>query len=179
MNRRFLLVLSAVVLLFLGFFIYSTILPKPILSVSLNGNTVLFRDDLKEASKIPIYPDEQSVAKFFSNPNVTNITFAFKPFQGENGLDLLEESEIIFKTTLLYSQFGYQPSYKAVPVRTYDQVNSTSSAPTIVLVSPKFANETSVRLENNTLFISGTNQRNFDIATIKFMMTILGIKMQS
>lgn len=177
MDMRFVLVLSVLALVVLGYLIYSFVLPKPILAVSVNGNTVIFRDDLREADKIPIYPDANSISKFFASSSVTNITFAFKPMQGDNGLDLLEESEIIFKTTLLYSQYGYQPTYKAVPVQDYSQVNSTSQDPTIVFVSPSFANETSVRLVNSTVYISGKSAREFDLATIKFMMTVLGIKL--
>src|SRR3989442_16018096 len=103
MDRKFIYGASAFFIVLFAVLWYSFYFPKPIFGVLINGSTLGFRQDLREAYKSPIYPDEDSVSKFFQNSSVKNITIAFKSAsQNENPLFLVEESEIVFKSTFLY-----------------------------------------------------------------------------
>jgi hypothetical protein len=43
-------------------------------------------------------------------------------------------------------------------------------------VPPVLADETSVKTENNTVFIEGKTKEDFDLATIKFLIEALDLK---
>jgi hypothetical protein len=67
------------------------------------------------------------------------------------------------------------PSFNAMPVEEYANLPGKIQNPIIALVHPKYANETAVRNEGHVTYISGTNYKDFDLATIRFLMVVLGI----
>ena len=55
--------------------IYST--SRPLTRVYFNDIPFEFRDDVREAIKVPAYPDESSINKIFWNYRLSNITILF------------------------------------------------------------------------------------------------------
>lgn len=167
---------------------YIFLVPKPITSWNYNGQLVRFRNDLRKADEIPVYPSNIHVKEDLIHPLVENVTIVFKDAgREENGYYIVEEFEIVTKMTLAYrnminSYAGLteedMPTFNAVPVENYSYLPGMIENPIIALVHPKYANETSVRNEGHVTYISGKNYEQFDLATIKFLMVILGIKIQ-
>ena len=159
--------------------------PKPIESWNYHGQIVAFRDDLREADKVPIYPGADEVFLDTIHPLVKNVTIAFKDAgEEENSYYVVEVIEITLKMTLAYRRMlgGYpglseedMPKFNATPVEEYANLPGKIQNPIIALVHPKYANETAVRNEGHVTYISGKTYRDFDLATIKFLMTVLDI----
>lgn len=160
-------------------------IPKPITAWIYHGQIVRFRNDLRKADKVPVYPGETQVYLDTIHPLVKNVTIAFKDAgEEENSYYILEEVEIIFKMTLAYRRMlnRYEgksledmPKFNAMPVEGYSNLPGKIQNPIIALVHPKYANETAVRNYGHVTYISGTTYEDFDLATIKFLMIVLGI----
>lgn len=176
-------VASALLVLFV--YSYMRLAPEPITVWNYKGQLVRFRDDLRKADKIPVYPGETQVYLDTIHPLVDNVTIAFKDAgEGENGYYIVEEFEIITKMTLAYRNMlaGYpgktmedMPKFDAVHVEQYANLPGKIQNPIIALVHPKHANETAVRNEGHVTYISGKTYEEFDLATIKFLMIILDV----
>lgn len=162
-------------------------LPLPVYSVNYHGTTLNFRVNLKEAKNTPVYPDELAVQREIMNQFVENITIVFKPGSGqENAHYAIETFEVVNKLATVFLKAGYMPKFNVVNVTSYDNLSGKIQNPMIALVHPVYSNETSVRLVNHTIYISGKNAtsekeqlRNFDLATVKFIMVALGIELSS
>jgi len=163
-------------------------LPFPIYSIDYYGITLEFRINLRDARSIPVYPNEEAVQSKIMNELVENITIVFKPGSGqENAFYAVETHEIVYKLAVGYSErFGYMPSFNVVNVTSYENLTGSPQNPVIVLISPIQSNETLVRLEGHIVFIQSKNStslteqlRNFDLATVKFIMTTLGISLNN
>jgi len=183
-RQRIIVLVSSIVIILLAAAIYPHI-PLPIYSVDYYGTTVKFRIDLRDVKEVPVYPSEEAVYNEVMNQPIQNITLAYKvASEEENGLYAIETYEIVNKlATAFIRRFGYTPNFTAVNVTSYEGLTGTTENLVIVLVHPTYSNETSVRLENHLIFISGKNSttltgqlRNFDLATVKFLMTVLEIK---
>jgi len=163
--------------------------PEPITSIYYEGQIIQFRDDLRKADKIAVYPDETQIYLDTIHPLVKNVTIAFKDAgEDENRYYILEEFEIVLKMRIAYNRLlkGYEglsgediPTFNAVPVENYANLPGKIQNPIIALVPPKYANETAVRNEGHVTYISGRTYRDFDLATIKFLMIVLGIDMEN
>jgi len=172
----FLSILCLIVLSILFIYLYT---PKSIRSVNYNGQILNFRVDLREADKIPVRPDEQSLYTEFMNPSIENITIAFKSASAEeNSYYMLEVIEIVLKLSVGYSTLNISPNFNRDPiiVDSYEDLSGTSEDPVIALVHPVYSNETGILLKNHVIFIEAKNYRDFDLATVKFLMVALGIK---
>lgn len=158
--------------------------PEPVYTVTIDDKVIGFRADLREASKVPVYPNEIALFREIAHQLVTNITIAFKPATGDQGIYSVEAFEITYKLLrYVYPAMGTQPTVNVMEVESFDNLPGKIQNPIIVLVHPRYANETSVRVKDHVVFISGkfskdpTNPyKNLDLATAKFLMVILGIK---
>lgn len=152
--------------------------PREITEINYYGVPVGFRADLREASKIPVYPSEDVLYYQLMNPTVQNITVAFKPATENNAYYSLEILEIVPKLKLAYTILGYDPKFENKPIEleSYENLWGKIKSPIIAIIHPEYANETSVRYENHVIFISGTDLNNLDLATVKFLMVALDIK---
>jgi hypothetical protein len=84
--------------------------------------------------------------------------------------------EIITKLVVAYHLKGWsRPEFDAVPVESYAGLSGTSANPLIALVHPVYANRTLVEVKNEVIFIEGKDYKGFDLATVRFLMAVLGI----
>jgi len=184
LSRRrlyFLFGLFAVVAVALIYFYFGPKPVQPLTSIQYYNNVLNFRRDLREASKIPIYPDELAVRNEIMNQLVENVTIAFKPAsETENSLYSLEIYEIIPKLMIGYSRIKTSPHFNATIVSSYENIEGaihpTMNNPMIVLVHPVYSNETSVSMGFHTIYIKGKTAKDFDLATIRFLLAALDIK---
>lgn len=161
---------------------------KPITSIVYNGQLINFRADLREADKVPVYPGETQIYLDTIHPLVDDVTIAFKDAgEKDNPLYIVEEMEIVIKMTAAYRRMlsNYEvsseedmPGFDSMPVEQYAWLPGKIQNPIIALVHPKYANETAVRNEGHVTYISGTTKDNLDLATVKFLMIVLGIEME-
>ncbi len=184
-TKNMLIFISVLVCLISLISIYVIFVPKPITTWNYKGQLVRFRADLRKADKVPVYPGETQIYLDTIHPLVKNVTIAFKDAGKEgNAYYIVEEFELITKMTLAYRSMlsNYQglseesmPKFNAVPVENYANLPGKIQNPIIALIPPKYANETAVRNKGHVTYISGTTYEDFDLATIKFLMIVLGI----
>jgi hypothetical protein len=171
--------------------LYMRMVPKPedpITSIIYDGQLINFRADLREADKVPVYPGETQVYLDTIHPLVDDVTIAFKDAgEEDNPLYMVEVIEIVTKMTPAYRKMlsNYNvtseedmPEFNATPVEQYAWLPGKIQNPIIAVVHPKYANETAVRNEGHVTYISGTTKENLDLATVKFLMIVLGIEME-
>jgi hypothetical protein len=170
-----------------GYLYYLNVSNPPITTWDYKGQVVAFRVDLREAANVPVYPSDDLVYRDLMNPLVKNVTIVFKDAgTGDNPYYILEEMEIIPKMTLAYSyvlgsdtsdgttSYG-APVFNAQSVESYSNLPGKIQNPIIALVHYKYANETSVRMDGHVTYISGKTPQDFDKATVRFLMIVLGI----
>jgi len=133
-----------------------------------------FRANLREASKVAVYPNESSIKSIFYNPAIKTVYICFKNTT-QNSLVAVEAWEISYKLKTFYLLVGLPVDFKGQEVSSYSQ-EGNSTSPVIVLIPPVDANETAVRAGNYTVYISGKDMHSFDLATEKFLMVVLDIK---
>jgi len=147
-------------------------------TVVLDGITITFRQNIREAKNVLVFPpNEDAIFNMLFAASVRNITIAFKPAsETENPYYILQEFEIVNKLKFAYLRYSRDITFNAVPVEDYSNLNGTYFNPVIALIHPVYANETSVRFKDNVIFISGKTYKDFDLATIKFLIIALNIK---
>jgi len=157
---------------------------RPITIWNYRGNDIGFRADLRKANKVPVYPGETQVYLDTMHPLVKNITIAYKDVEdSERGYYGVEAYEITYKMMIAYSYLvgtdsagqSEIPTFNVETVEQYAHLPGKIQNPIIALVHPVYANETSVRNEGHVTYISGETYEDFDLATVKFLMTIMGI----
>jgi hypothetical protein len=171
-----------------GYFYYLNVSNPPITTWNYRGQLVAFRVNLREAATVPVYPSDDLIYRDLMNPFVKNVTIAFKDAgTADNPYYILEEMEIIPKTTLAYahmlgSDSGNEtssatdtPVFNAEAIENYANLPGKIQNPIIALVHYKYANETSVRMEGHVTYISGKTPQDFDKATVRFLMIVMGI----
>lgn len=151
--------------------IYKTLVP--IKQINYYGVPLVFRQDLKQASTIPVYPNENAL-KIFYDPKIKTIYIAFRNTT-QNSLVEVEAYEISYKLKIFYLLAKHPITIKGINVTSY-KINGNSTSPVIVLIPPVDANETAVKVSSYTIYIGGKNLHDFDLATEKFLMVVLGIK---
>jgi len=163
----------------LGVLNYYFLIPKPITTWDYFGNTLVFRVDLREANKVPVYPHETGVYLDVVNPLVKNITIAFKPAgDKENPYYQLEIIELVMKLKqYVYDRKEIPVEFNAVPIESYENLPGKIQNPIIALVHPIYANETAIRNAGHVTTISGKTYNEFDLAVAKFLMVALGIEL--
>lgn len=176
-NRQIILATFLVLLISTGIYVYFQI-PQPIKYYEYKGVPIFFRQDLREAAKIEVRPFENGPRLTLLNPLVTNITFVFIPAsEGQNGIYLVEEVEIIQKLTVAFAKDGIPlPGFKAVNVTSYENLSGKIQNPIIALVHPEYSNETVVQATtDHVVYIKGKTFKEFDLATVRFLMSIFSI----
>jgi len=174
-RKVLLLVIFIAFISLIAFYVYYG--PKPIYTWNYHENMITFRADLREAKKVPVYPYETALFNEINSQLIQNITILFKPAsESENPYYSLEEFEIIMKLNLLFKRIGISPGIKANTTDSYENIFGKIQNPIVVLVHPKYANETSVTVTpNHVIYIKGKTNRDFDLATTKFLMVAMGI----
>lgn len=190
----FLAIFGVIVAGALGYLAYIEYL-QPVMSVEFNGETLAFREDLRQAQNVEVIPSEEALrSQMDKPPNVIgpsgqiivrkplrNVTIVFKSVSSETmGWYTVQVSEIIKKMTALYKgKYNVDVNFAIAETENYDELRGSNTAPIIALVHPQIANGTFVEVDGdrNVVTISGGDSlRDFDLATIKFLMTTLGIE---
>ncbi len=185
LSKKILIFIVVLVVIVSSFFYYEFFVPKPINTWNYKGLVLTFRADLREANKVPVYPGETQVYLDTMHPLVKNVTIAYKD-AGEYGYYAIEAFEITYKMKLAYmSLVGSEegstfevPTFNVETVEQYAHLPGKIQNPIIALVHPIYANETAVRNEGHVTYISGKTYEELDLATIKFLMIVLGIELE-
>jgi len=135
-----------------------------------------FRDNINDAKRIPVYPDEKTVYDMFWNTNNTNITILFKPLPKGNQYYSVENFELTYKLLIMYRMNGYEKTFSAEEINSYDNIQTSGDVLKIALVTPSFTNQTYVEGKNNVIYINAKDYRDFDLATIKTILVAMDIK---
>lgn len=147
----------------------------PITSINYHGHLLLFRSDLKKAKKIPVYPSSEAVKEVMMQPTIKKITIFFQDTE-DNSLTAVESYEITYILKTVYLVNGFSVDFSGELVDDFQNIKSSEENPGIVLIPPSLANETFVRIEGYKVIISGKDAKEFDLATDKFLMDVIGIK---
>jgi hypothetical protein len=166
--KKIVYVLMIVLLVFLLVYLYQEF--KPVKHVNYKGQTLYFRDDIKEASKVEVYPNEQTVYNLFWDNSIENINIIFKPLEKGSGYYMLESFELTYKLTTIYALNGMKKEFDALYVESYGNITSSDNVLKIVLVHPQLTNKTLVEAKDNIIFIHAKDYRDFDLATIKTIL---------
>jgi hypothetical protein len=156
---------------------------KPITTILYNKNLYVFREDVTEAYKIPVYPDEEFVYNLLWSRQIENITILFKPITSSNGLYSVEAFELTNKLSLIYSttpimkvnilnrtqDIFFKRNFKAQEIEDYNDIKREDGILKIVLVAPEFSNRTTVVGGGNKIFVYGKDKKDFDLATIRLI----------
>ncbi len=148
------------------------------------GQEWAFRADLRDAEKVRVEPSEDAVYFELFNigetPFIKNITIAFKDAgPTENPYYQLQVIELVTKLKKTY-ELSYQnaesPGFNAIEVDSYYKLPGKIDNPIIALVHPKFATETSIKLENHVILLSAITTDDMDLVTAKLLMIALQLK---
>jgi hypothetical protein len=114
-----------------------------------------------------------SILLFYYFRPTKNVVIVFK-----NTSDLsyvaVEAFEITYKLKTAYLRNNFSAKISAQEVESFDNLPRENLF--IALVPPSISDETAIRVSNNVIFIKGENLEKLDLATVKFLMIILGIK---
>ncbi|MEM0333596.1 MAG: hypothetical protein QXX30_04035 [Candidatus Aenigmatarchaeota archaeon] len=135
-----------------------------------------FREDLRLAKNIGVYPNEEIIREIFWNQELNRITIAVLNTTNETHYIGVEAYEITFKLTSFYTLNGLSVEIKGKEVSDILELKGNYTNPVIYIIPPVIANEALVRIENYTVFISGKSLKELDLATIRFIITVLGIR---
>jgi len=133
---------------------------QPITTIKYNDTILAFRVDIRQARQIPVYgslPD-------FSN--ISNVTIVYV-----NTSDLQYVALQSFMITFNLKRIYRNLSISAQEVNDFILENGTF----IAILPPSIANESAVRVLDNTIFISGKTSYELDLATTKFILALLNI----
>jgi hypothetical protein len=137
------------------------------------GEIFFFRANLTEALKIPVYPDEKAIFDAVMNESVKRINIVFVN-STDNGLVAVNGFEVSSKLSAIFYLNGMAKKIKGLEVSNYS-LKGTEDTLIIALIPPVLANKTEVRLEDHVIFISGKTEKEFDLATIKFLLSVMEV----
>ncbi len=152
-----------------------------IITVFYNNVSFNFRDDVNEAEKIGFEIVETNLEDFkrdFYFHENDKIYIVHKLGTEEtNSLNAVEALELTIKLTYWLERLPiwYRPKdYIPEEIDSYQNITNHSPFYNIVLIPPEFANSTYVKIENKNIFISGKTKKDFDLATMKFLLSMIG-----
>ncbi len=153
---------------------------QPITRYDFYGAELVFRDDLRLAQKIQVYPDENAILNKVWDPDITKISIAYvnsSESSLDNGLVAVNAFEIRYKLDVAYRNpnFNWFNEFEQIQLESLDNVTQADGTLVIVLVPPTLADTTEVRMIDNVVYVKGTTREDFDRATIKFLMASLNI----
>lgn len=151
---------------------------QPIKKIVYFNVPMEFREDLRLAKNISVIPNEDSIRRIFWNRGLKKITIAVLNSTNQTSLIGVEAYEITFKLTTFYTIKRMNVEIKGREISEVYEISGDSSNPVIVIIPPELANETSVRVEDYNVYISGKSLKELDLATIKFIMTVLHLELE-
>ncbi len=174
-QKTLFIVLLAVIVLSIGIIAYKFSGPKPVTSYNYYGIPMNFRADLRQADNVSVYPDDLTIYNTIWNEKNENLTIVFVN-SSDNSLVIIEAFEITFKLKLAFGLFNFPVNITGMEIGSYSNISTDENHPIIALIPPSLANDTVVGLKDNVVFIEGKTKQEFDLATVKFLMSALDIK---
>lgn len=164
----------------IGGFIYYESLPKEITRYNFYGTELQFRSDLRKAQNISVYPDEQSILSKVWDPDITRVSIVYVPSEEpseENGMLALSVFEIRFKLDVAYHnpKFNWNNEFTSTNLTSFENITQSNDTLVIALVRPSLSDRTAVEMDGNVIYIKGKTLEEFDMATIKFIISALNI----
>ena len=148
---------------------------RPIFEIKYHGIPMKFREDIRLAKNIEVYPNETYLKSIFRNKEIRGVTIGILNYTNQTNIIGVESVEITFKLSSFYSLASIPVIIKGKEIGSLSEISGNSTNPVIIIIPPSIANETLVRVENYTVFISGKSLKELDLATIKFIALVLGI----
>lgn len=148
----------------------------PVSTIYYKGIAMTFRQDVKQAEKVKVTPSEQTLGLQFWDYKNKNIKFLFKPENKSNGLYRVEVFELTYKLSQMYMTLKpliIEKNFSAEPIESYDNITKEEGTLKVVLIPPGMTNETAVRVTGNGVFIQGKDEKDFDLAVIKTILSSL------
>ena len=178
LNKKLIILLVIIVVGTAGL-VYYMAMPKPVTKYKFYSSEFQFRDDLRAARNVSVYPNEDAILTAVWNPEIQNISITFvDSTPSDNALVTVNAFEITYKLTVGYNEFEWL-GIKFLPnmVESFENLTSTNETLAIALIPPSVANVTSVEMKDGVIYISGKTQKELDLATIRFLMAALRIKL--
>lgn len=138
------------------------------------GKRIYFREDVRKAESIEVFPDKISIQKAFLNPEVKRILIVFKDAgKKNNAYYTLQAIEITTKLFFLYdSLFGKVPNIKGMEIENYDNLKGNKTDLIIGLVHAIYSNQTKIVLRDNVVYLYAKNLKDMDLVHIKFLLIL-------
>ncbi|MEM5777176.1 MAG: hypothetical protein QXJ06_01880 [Candidatus Aenigmatarchaeota archaeon] len=168
----FLLILSILILAIIQLIISL----KPVKYVKYKNIIFAFRDDVKKAEKVSVYPNEKMLGQQFWDYKIQNITILFKPDDNYNKYYLLAAFEFTYKLKQMYMTLRpliIEKSISSKEIDNFDNINREDGILKIILIPPEKSNETIIKLSSNRVYIYWKNPRDLDLAVIKTILSAL------
>ncbi len=171
------ILITIIIIVLLSGFLYLTIKNKPITQVKHHRSIFTFRDNVRDAEKIKVVPDESQLNKAFWNYRMTNITYYYAPLDARtNGYYKVEIFELTNKLTQMYNTrrpIIIVKNFDAEQITSFENITREDEVLKIIFVPPGLANETYIRVGGNRVWIYAKNYRDFDLAVIKTILTAM------
>jgi len=169
------LILAGVV----GFAYYQNT-PKEITRYNFYGTDLQFRTDLRSANSVSVYPDKESILNKVWDPEITRIHIVYVVTSNtseENSLIALNAFEVRYKLDVAYQnpKFNWVNEFTSEELQSFENISQANNTLVIALVIPSLSDKTAVEMDGNIVYIKGQTARDFDLATIKFLMSALNI----
>ncbi|MEM5801179.1 MAG: hypothetical protein QW350_02255 [Candidatus Aenigmatarchaeota archaeon] len=168
----FLLILSVVIFLIIQIIINL----KPVKYVKYKNIVFGFRDDVKKAEKINVYPNEKILGQQFWDYKIQNITILFKPDDNYNKYYQLAAFELTYKISQMYMTLRpliIEKNFSAQSIDNFDNITREEGVLKIILIPPEQSNETIIKVSSNRVYIYWKNPRDLDLAVMKTILSAL------
>jgi hypothetical protein len=141
------------------------------------GKIVNFRADLREAKLVETSNPVQLKQAFFQA--VDNVYISFISNDNENGFYAVTGFELSYKILSFRNFYGLNWNVTAMPINSTDEIPQDNNL-YVVMLGPSLANETSVSLEENIIYVNGKDfypegkkYTELDLAADKLLLILL------
>ncbi|MFH8080557.1 MAG: hypothetical protein QXO84_01620 [Candidatus Aenigmatarchaeota archaeon] len=149
---------------------------KPVKYIKYKNLVFAFRDDVRKAEKIKVYPNEYILGQQFWDYKIHNITILFKPDENYNKYYQLAAFELTYKLTQMYMTLRpiiIEKNFSAQEIQSFENITREENVLKIVIVPPEHSDETVVKVASNRVYIYWKSPRDLDLAVMKVILSAL------
>ena len=153
------------------------------------GINLRFRANLDEARKVPVYPNETTLAAVLLDKDVEEIGIAYIPNDSQNSYYLADSYELAYKLTIINKYyFNKTKPLSSIPLNSSLEALTiaTKQKPVIMLMGPSQTNSTIVNVAGYFITVQGksleeinTNYTDLDLATDKLLLVLMELETQN
>jgi len=153
------------------------------------GINLRFRANLDEARKVPVYPNETTLAAVLLNNDVEEIGIAYVPDDSQNSYYLADSYELAYKLTIINKYyFNKTKPLSSIPLNSSLEALTiaTKQKPVIMLMGPSQTNSTLINVVGYFITVQGksfeeinTNYTDLDLATDKLLLVLMELESQN